>query len=102
MYALVITLSLIVCVMSFVYEVTSSNIAHMKNGRKPDAGASIFPVIPVVQILAALFAWGVNHLHPTLGFLAVIVLFVLFCILWIPSFLKARRELKELEDASLS
>ncbi len=102
MYALVILVSLIACVMGFVSEITVCNATHIKNGRKPEAGASIFPVIPIMQILLVLLAWGLNRLHPSLGFYAVGVLFIIFCLFWTPSFLKAKRELNQLKETGTS
>ncbi|MCX7006959.1 MAG: hypothetical protein NTY53_06875 [Kiritimatiellaeota bacterium] len=97
MYGIVIVLSLVSSFMGFASEVTTGNIVHIKNGRKPNAGAAIFPVIPIAQILALLVAWGLNRIHPSLGFYTVSVLFVVFCVFWIPSFRKLKKELEELE-----
>ena len=102
MYALVILISIIACVLGFLSEVTVCNATHIKNGRKPEAGASIFPAIPMMQILAVLLAWGLNRLHPSLGFYTVGALFIIFCTIWTPSFLKAKRELNQLKQTGTS
>lgn len=97
MYVLIIFMSLVACVMGFISEVTRCNIVHIKNGRKPEAGAAIFPTIPCVQILAVLLAWGLNRLHPFLGLYTVIALFVLLYVVWVLFYPKAKREFDELE-----
>ena len=54
---LAIVFRLIASVQSFASEITRGNIDHLKNGRKPNAGAVIFPTIPFVQIVAVGVAW---------------------------------------------
>ena len=98
MYALVILLSLGACVMGYISEVTAGNITHIKNGRKPEAGAAIFPAIPFIQILAILVAWGLNRIHHFLGFYTVIALFILFCPFWAASYRRLKREFDMLEQ----
>lgn len=96
-YGLIIFISTVVCVMGFISEITVCNITHIENGRNPEAGASIFPTIPTVQILAVFIAWGLNKVHPNLGFYGILGLFVVYCLFWIPSYLKAKSKLHKLE-----
>lgn len=96
MYALIIFISLVACVMGLISEITACNITHIKNGRKPEAGASIFPTVPIIPILTLLLAWGLNRGRPSLGFHAVLILFAVFCVFWTISYRKARRELDRL------
>ena len=51
-----------------------------------------------MQILALLVAWGLNRIHPSLGFYAVSALFVVFCVFWIVSYRKVKREFDELKQ----
>jgi hypothetical protein len=84
--------------MGGVSEITAGNITHIKNGRNPDAGASLFPAIPTIQIIAVLFAWSLNKVHENLGLYTILGLFLVFCLLWIPSFLKLKGELNKLKQ----
>ncbi len=102
MYALIIFMSLVACVLGFISEVTRGNIGHIKQGRKPEAGAAIFPIIPTVQIIAVLLAWGLNHLSPSLGFYTVITIFGLLYAMWITSYPKLKRELDETKKKRFS
>jgi hypothetical protein len=102
MYALIIFMSLVACVLGFISEVTRGNIGHIKHGRKPEAGAAIFPTIPTVQIITVLLAWGLNHLYPNLGFYTVIAIFGLLYAMWIVSYPKLKREFDEAEKRRIS
>ena len=93
MYALVIIMSLVACVLAFISEVTRGNIEHIKHGRKPNAGAAVFPLVPSAQILAVLLAWGLNHIHPSLGYYTVIAVCVLLYVMWIVTYPKLKRKL---------
>ncbi len=82
--------------MGFISEVTAGNITHLKNGRKPEAGATVFPTIPIMQLLTVLVTWGLNRIHPPLGFYTVSALFVVFALFWVVSYRKLKREFDEL------
>ncbi len=97
MYALMIAIALFSSVMGFISEITRNNITHLENGRKPEAGASIFPTIPLVPAGVVLFAWILNQLHQSLGFLTVIALFLVFAVHWTIFHRKARRQLDKLK-----
>jgi Flp pilus assembly protein TadB len=83
--------------MGFISEITRNNITHLENGRKPEAGASIFPTIPLVPAGVVLFAWILNQLHQSLGFYTIIVLFFVYAVFWTISHRKARRQLAMLK-----
>jgi len=96
LYFLIIAISLALSVMSFISEITEGNITHIKNGRKPEAGAAIFPTIPFIPIILVLVAWGINQLHYNLGFYMVSGLFVIYFPFWYFSFKTSKKELNEI------
>lgn len=93
-YLLAIFLSVVVSAQCFAAEVTSGNITHLKNGRQPNAGASIFPTIPVFQLLAAGGAWLLQTFISTCAIWILLGLFLLFSAFWFFSFLRLRAELQ--------
>jgi hypothetical protein len=68
LYSVLVLLSLCECLSSCAAEVAGSNISHINNGRKPDAGCSIFPIVPIVPVIYVLVASGLNHLLAYLGY----------------------------------
>jgi energy-converting hydrogenase Eha subunit A len=82
-YLLAIVFSLIASVQSFALEITRCNIIHLKNERQPNAGAAIFPTIPLFQIIAAGIAWLLEK-------------FLQPYAIWIFSFLKLKAELNRI------
>lgn len=93
-YLLAIFLSLFVSAQCFAAEITASNITHLKNGRQPNAGAAIFPTIPVFQLLAAGIAWLLQVFVPSYAVWTLSGLFLVFSALWAVAFLKLRAELQ--------
>ena len=71
LYTALVLLSLIEVFVGCAAEVATSNITHVKNGRKPNASCAILPLIPILQIAYVLVAMGLNHLVPNLGYVAV-------------------------------
>jgi hypothetical protein len=71
LYTALVLLSLVEVFVGCAAEVVASNIVHVKNGRKPNAGCAILPLVPILQIAYVLAAMGLNHLAPYLGYGAV-------------------------------
>jgi len=71
LYIVLVFVSLVEVFVGCAAEVVNSNIIHIENGRKPNAGCSILPLIPVLQIAYVLAAMGLNHLVPYLGYFAI-------------------------------
>jgi hypothetical protein len=71
LYSALILLSLAECLAGCAAEVISSNIAHLKNGRRANASCSLFPTIPVLPAAYALLAFGLNLVAPSLGYVVV-------------------------------
>ena len=93
-YWLAILFSLIASFQSFASEITASNITHLKNGRQPNAGAAIFPTIPVFQILAVGAAWLLGRFVEPYAIWILCGGFAVFTIFWIFSFVRMKAELK--------
>lgn len=93
-YLLAIFLSLVVSAQGFASEITAGNISHLKHGRQPNAGAAIFPVIPVFQFLAAGVAWLLQAFVPGYAVWILVGLFLGFSAFWTVSFVRLRAELQ--------
>ncbi len=92
-YFLAIVLSLIVSVQSFASEIAASNIRHLQNGRLPNAGAAIFPTIPVVQFFAVGVGWLLEIAIPEYALWLLLSGFLILTTIWAISFAKLRGEL---------
>jgi hypothetical protein len=68
LYMSLVLLSLVEVFVGCAAEVVKSNIGHLKNGRKPDAGCAILPLVPILPIAYVLAAMGLNHFAPYLGY----------------------------------
>ncbi len=89
-YLIAVILSLAACVMSFASEVTTGNVGHIENGRPPNAGAAIFPMIPILPLLAVSVAWFLQSLVPAHAISILGGAFLLFLCLWAVSFVRLR------------
>ena len=92
-YLLAIIFSLIVSVQCFASEVIAGNISHLKNGRQPNAGAAIFPIIPILQLLAVGVTWLLQIFIPQYAIWIVIGSFLVFSAAWVFSFARLKAEL---------
>ena len=97
-YLLAIFLSVVVSVQGFASEITAGNITHLKHGRLPNAGAAIFPVIPVLQLLATGVAWLLQAFIPGYAAWILVGLFLIFSAFWTVSFLRLRAEFQSLKS----
>ena len=75
-YILIIALSLISSILNFNLEIIESNITHIRNGREPNASASIFPVIPLAQMFYVGIAWLLNQ-YNNYGYIIVVTVICL-------------------------
>jgi hypothetical protein len=92
-YPLAIVLSVIVSVYAFASEITAGNIGHLQNGRQPNAGAALFPTIPVFQMVAVGVSWIVELAIPEYTAWVLVVGFLILTAIWAVSFVKLRGEL---------
>lgn len=74
-YLLIVVLSLVSCFIGFALHCVRGNITHLKNGREPNAGAALFPDIPMVPCFYVLAAWLMNKAFQNSGFVIVIAYF---------------------------
>jgi hypothetical protein len=96
MYLFVLILSVISCFVGFALEIAERNIFHIQNGDLPNAGAAVFPNIPVVPLIYALVVWMLNHLYQDLGFIVVVTYAVLSIGIRLFQYRKASLKLKAL------
>lgn len=95
-YLLIVVFSIILCFMNFASEIVHGNISHIKNGRTPNAGACIFPIIPFIPLLFICITWVINKFHPNAGFYAVSIIFIIISIAWFFKYTKLKKELQSL------
>jgi len=100
LYLGLVILALISCGVGFGLEVVTGNIAHIKNGREPNAGAAILPAIPIIPATYVLAAWGLNYLYPNLGYMVVSVYGVLSIAIGVFQYRKARATLEALRPGA--
>lgn len=67
-YFLVVLASIVFAFLGFAIEVAQGNISHVENGREPNAGFALFPVIPFLPMLFVAAVWLANALDDNLGF----------------------------------
>jgi len=71
-YFVILLVSLVNCFIGFGLECTNGNIIHLKNGREPNAGACIFPTIPVIPAFWLGVFWLLDSKTTLQSFWAVI------------------------------
>ncbi len=100
LYILLAVLSLGFCVVGFYSEVVNGNIRHLKNGREPNAGAAIFPTIPLIPIIHFGVVYGLNQISNNLGWYVIFGYFGVIAIYHFVSIPKLNREFNQLNENS--
>ena len=98
-YLIAIILSLVACAQSFLSEATIGNITHLKNGRPPNAGVALFPLIPFMPLLFLGAAWILRRFVPEYAMWILVGAFLTLSLIWMVSFAKLRAELRRTEAA---
>lgn len=95
-YTVVIITAVVFTFLVLATECANGNIAHVRNGREPNAGAAIFPGIPFFPIIAIVIMRIGDSFYPNLGFGAIIVGFLLFVPYWIWEIRKLNAQLESM------
>ena len=95
-YFLILILSFFLNALGFAIEISEGNIRHIENGREPNAGAALFPVIPFTQIAFLGLAFLGNLYKPNWGFYGVVALLSILILVSIPQLLLKRSEEKSM------
>ena len=98
-YLLAAIIGFVTCIMSFVSEITAGNICHLKNGRQPNAGAALFPTLPVIPFLAIGAAWLLRTFIPAHAISLLVGSFLIFACIWAISFVRLRRQFYRLNTS---
>lgn len=98
-YMIAVILGLVACVQSFLSEITTGNITHLKNGRPPNAGAALFPLIPFVPLLFVSAAWILRTFASEYAVWILVGAFLTLSLFWAFSFAKLRAERHRIEAA---
>ncbi|MFL6659833.1 MAG: hypothetical protein ACJ8GW_17255 [Massilia sp.] len=81
LYLGVFVLSLVSCFIGLVLECLRGNVAHLKNGREPNASAALFPNVPIIPCLYLAGAWFLNARSENSGFITVVAYFCIASII---------------------
>jgi hypothetical protein len=100
LYIAVFVASIISVALGFNLEVVQGNIRHIENCREPNAGAAIFPTIPVILIVYLLTAWGLNNVIENMGFYLIGLYFILTVIYKSVAIKKCSKRLNGLKSNS--
>lgn len=98
-YILAVLFGLITCVQSFLSEVTTGNINHLRNGRKPNARAALFPVFPFLPLLFVGAAW-VTQALTQYAIWIFIGFFLILSTVWAIGFTKLTAQFKRTVEAT--
>ena len=99
-YLLALILGFAACFMSFASEIMAGNIRHLKQGRQPNAGAAMFPTVPVVPLLAMGAAWLLRVFFPGHAVSIFVGSFLLFARLWTVSLLRLRDQFHRIRNSA--
>ena len=91
-YLVALLLSAIVCVQAFASEIVNGNTRHVRHGRKPNAGAALFPNVPVYQLLELGLAWIIERFAPSAAMVVLLAIHAVLFAIWAVSFHRARAE----------
>jgi len=100
LYVIAVVLSAVVCVQAVASGLASGNITHLKYGREPNAHVSLFPMIPLFQLLALGIAWLLEQVMPSFAIGVLFVLFLVLLAFWLVSFKRLRSELRHAMSAA--
>jgi hypothetical protein len=98
-FVIAFVLGLATCAQSLLSEVTTGNITHLKNGRPPNAGAALFPLIPIVPLLFLGATWVLQSFVPEYAMWILGGAFLTISLFWAISFARLRGELRRTEAA---
>ena len=93
-YVLAVIFGFVASIMSFVSAITTGNICHLKHGRQPNAGAALFPTVPVIPLLALGAAWLLRALVTAHAVTILVGSFLVFACLWAISFVRLRSQFR--------
>ena len=97
-YFVALVLSLLLFVQVVASESVSGNIGHLEQGREPNAGVAIFPIIPSAQFLLLGIAWLLEKFLPNHSLSTIVFLHVVFSIFWLADYRKSLIKLKHLKE----
>ena len=95
-YLVALAVSVLACAQAAASVIVDGNVIHVKNGREPNAGVSLLPMIPLFQLLALGIAWGLNHLIPSMAIGVFLGCYTAFSAAWLVSFKRSKAELDRL------
>lgn len=91
-YFAAIIFSLVVCAQCVASGAISGNITHLKCGREPNASVSLFPMIPMFQLLAWGIAWVLEQFTPNFALWILGSSFLALFVCWLMSYKRLKAE----------
>lgn len=99
-YIIAIILGLVACIQGYASEIVNGNISHLKNGRKPNAGACIFPTFPATPLTTVLIAWLLDTFIPDHALKILIMTLASLSLLSLVAYIRARKEYSRLSTGA--
>lgn len=96
-YVIAVAMGLVTSLQGFLSEITAGNIGHLKQGRRPNAGAAVFPSIPIIPFVFVGLAWFLRIFLSGYAVWILVAAFVAQSLWWGLSFAKLRVELRGLK-----
>jgi hypothetical protein len=98
-YLLAFVLGSVACYVGLLSEIAESNIRYVKLGRKPDAGAVLFPIFPLLPLMFVGVAWLLKVFIPAYATFIFAGAFLVLLVCWWRSYARAKAELKRVIDS---
>lgn len=98
-YLILFAASSLSCGFGFISEITRGNIRHLKDGREPNAGAAIFPTIPLIPLFYVLVVFLLNMVVENIGWHVIFLYLILSNIYRVWEFSKLNREFNDLNES---
>jgi hypothetical protein len=95
-YLVALAVSVFACAQTVASVIVDGNVIHVKNGREPNAGVSLLPMIPLFQLLALGIAWVLDRFIPSMAIGVFLGCYTAFSAAWLASFKRSKAELDRL------
>jgi hypothetical protein len=93
-YLVALVLSVALCAQAVASAATAGAITHLKHGREPSTGVSLFPMVPLLQLFALGAAWILEQVAPRYAIWVLVALLAIAFVIWLASFEKLRAALQ--------
>jgi hypothetical protein len=99
-FLIAMALSVALCIQTVAVAIVQGNIVHVRNGRAPNAGVSLVPMVPLYQLIALGLAWSLQRVVPDMAVIVLLALFAVTSAVWVVSYRRAKAEYLRVLEAS--